>query len=152
MIGTLLVLVTVVALAVTAVTVTRALRSGDRSAAQRSRLAQRLSVTALVFAAAIGVLWTTFPDEAAGPLLLLLAWPVVAAALPVIAASRPRVAMPLAWLGGLSLLVHVALFGLSFGLTYLLPAVLLIGAAIALSRDVALSGVAGDPTGRPGRT
>lgn len=61
-------------------------------------------------------------------------------------------ARPLAWLGGLSLMAHVALFGLGFGLTYLLPAVLLLGAAIAFSQDVQPGGVTGGSTARPGAT
>jgi len=80
-------------------------------------------------------------EDDVGPMALLLVWPVVAAALPALTASRPAIAGPFAWVGGLSLLVHVALFGLGFGLGYLLPAVLLLIAAVTLSRNDRASGV-----------
>lgn len=64
----------------------------------------------------------------------LLISPIVATALPAVTAAWRPLAAVFAWLGGLGLVIHVALFALSFGALYVVPAVLLLAAAVMLTR------------------
>lgn len=133
MLGSLLVVLAAVALGGAVVAVVGWMRGQPRAASPRS--ARALSIVALGLTVGLGIAWATqltAKDDFA-PVVLILSWPVVCAALPAITGSRPRAALLLAWLGVFGLIAHVAIFGLGFGLSYLLPAVVLLGAAIAWS-------------------
>lgn len=131
MLGVLLLLLAVGA------TIAVLLRACGRLSGGWSFSARTWCVLALGVALALSAMWASrlTSEDDLGPMVVLLGWPVVAATLPTLTADRPSIARPLALVGGLSLLVHVALFGLGFGFGYLLPAALLLVAAVTLSRD-----------------
>lgn len=84
----------------------------------------------------IGALWSEaiFGGEPeSGTMAWLLISPIVATALPAVTAAWRRLAAVLAWLGGFGLVVHVALFALSFGALYVVPAGLLLAAGVMLT-------------------